>query len=39
MMQVLQVLLYCIPFYGFLDKVGKQAAHSFKGDTPLLDAM
>ncbi|KAI9819821.1 MAG: hypothetical protein M1832_003896 [Thelocarpon impressellum] len=36
---VLQVLIFCVPFYGFLDRVGKQAAHSFKSDTPLLDAM
>ena len=37
--QVLQILVFCVPFYNFLDQVGKQAAHSFKSDTPLVDAM
>lgn len=37
--QVLQVLVFCIPFYDFLDQVGKRSAYSFKSDTPLLDAM
>jgi ubiquitin carboxyl-terminal hydrolase 10 len=37
--QVLQVLVSCVPFYSFLDQVGKRAAHSFKSDTPLIDAM
>lgn len=37
--QVLQILLFCVPFYSFLDSVGKRAAHSFKSDTPMLDAM
>lgn len=36
---MLQVLIFCIPFYNFLDLVGKRAAHSFKSDTPLIDAM
>ena len=31
--------MFCTPFYDFLDKVGKQAVHSFKSDTPLVDAM
>lgn len=31
--------MFCVPFYDFLDQVGKRAAHSFKSDTPLLDAM
>ena len=38
-MQVLQVLVFCTPFYTFLDQAGKKAAHSFKSDTPLIDAM
>jgi ubiquitin carboxyl-terminal hydrolase 10 len=38
-LQVLQVLVFCSPFYNFLDQVGKSATHSFKGDTPLIDAM
>jgi hypothetical protein len=37
--QILQVLIFCIPLYDFLDQVRKRAAHSFKSDTPLLDAM
>lgn len=39
MNSVLQVLVSCVPFYDFLDQVGKKAAHSFKSDTPLIDAM
>ncbi|KAK4188022.1 hypothetical protein QBC35DRAFT_212838 [Podospora australis] len=39
MNSVLQVLIFCVPFYDFLDQVGKKAAHSFKSETPLIDAM
>ncbi|KAF2150338.1 cysteine proteinase [Myriangium duriaei CBS 260.36] len=39
MNSILQVLVFCIPFYDFLDQVGKRAVHSFKSDTPLIDAM
>ncbi|KAG8526312.1 uncharacterized protein KY384_000305 [Bacidia gigantensis] len=39
MNSVLQILLFCVPFYAFLEKVGKQAVHSFKSDTPMMDAM
>lgn len=39
MNSVLQVLVFCIPFYDFLEQVGKNAKHSFKSDTPLIDAM
>lgn len=39
MKQVLQVLIFCIPFYEFLDQVSKKAAHSFNSETPLIDAM
>ncbi|KAL2157648.1 hypothetical protein VTH06DRAFT_5129 [Thermothelomyces fergusii] len=39
MNSVLQVLIFCIPFFDFLDQVSKKAAHSFKSETPLLDAM
>ncbi|KAI1372956.1 cysteine proteinase [Hypoxylon crocopeplum] len=39
MNSVLQVLIFCIPFYDFLDQVGKKAAHSFRSETPLIDAM
>ena len=37
--QILQISVFCTPFYNFLDQVGKRAAHSFKSDTPLVDAM
>ncbi len=37
--QVLQVLVFCIPFYDFLEQVGQKAKHSFKSDTPFIDAM
>ncbi|RYP17378.1 hypothetical protein DL765_004578 [Monosporascus sp. GIB2] len=39
MNSVLQVLIFCIPFYDFLDQVSKKAAYSFKSETPLIDAM
>lgn len=39
MNSVLQVLVFCIPFYNFLDVVGANAKHSFKSETPLIDAM
>lgn len=31
--------MFCSPFYGFLNEVSKRAVHSFKSETPLLDAM
>ncbi|CAO2657774.1 Nn.00g039000.m01.CDS01 [Neocucurbitaria sp. VM-36] len=39
MNSILQVLLFCAPFYNFLDQVAKRAVHSFKSETPLVDAM
>ncbi|KAL6702243.1 hypothetical protein J3F84DRAFT_357166 [Trichoderma pleuroticola] len=39
MNSVLQVLMFCVPFYDLLDQVGKKAAHSFKSETPLIDAL
>jgi ubiquitin carboxyl-terminal hydrolase 10 len=39
MNSVLQVLIFCTPFYEFLDQINKKAAHSFKSETPLIDAM
>lgn len=39
MNSILQVLVFCVPFYNFLEKIGRQAAHNFKSDTPLMDAM
>lgn len=38
MNSVLQILTFCVPFYQFLDHVGRRAAHSFKSDMPLIDA-
>lgn len=39
MNSVLQVLMYCSPFYDFLDQISKRAVYSFNSETPLLDAM
>ncbi|KAL1967296.1 hypothetical protein VTN77DRAFT_3342 [Rasamsonia byssochlamydoides] len=39
MNSVLQILAFCVPFYQFLDHVGRRAAHSFKSNLPLIDAM
>lgn len=39
MTQILQVLVFCTPFYDFLDKVANKAAHAFKSNTPLIDAL
>ncbi|KAI0861587.1 hypothetical protein F4860DRAFT_475595 [Xylaria cubensis] len=39
MNSVLQALIFCTPFYDFLDHVSKAASHSFKSETPLIDAM
>ncbi|ODQ53174.1 cysteine proteinase [Saitoella complicata NRRL Y-17804] len=36
---ILQVLIYCPAFYNLLDSVGKQVAHRFASNTPLMDAM
>ena len=37
-MQILQVLVFCAPFYNFLEQVRQRTVHSLKSDTPLLDA-
>ena len=39
LVQILQVLVFCVPFYNFLERIGRQAAHSFKSETPVLDAL
>ncbi|KAK4609412.1 putative ubiquitin carboxyl-terminal hydrolase 3 [Fulvia fulva] len=39
MNSVLQVLVFCVPFYSFLDQVRQRTVHSMKSDTPLVDAM
>lgn len=39
MNSILQVLVFCVPFYDFLDQVAKRAVHSFKSETPLIEAM
>jgi len=33
------MLVFCGPFYYFLDRVGKEVAYSFKSRTPRIDAM
>lgn len=37
--QILQVLVFCVPFYTFLDQVRQRTVYSMKSDTPLVDAM
>ena len=37
--QILQVLIFCAPFYNFLDQVRQRTVHSMKSATPLVDAM
>ncbi|KAL8906127.1 MAG: hypothetical protein Q9207_002216 [Kuettlingeria erythrocarpa] len=39
MNSVLQVLVFCVPFYDLLERLGRRAAHSFRSETPLIDAM
>ncbi|KAL8761472.1 MAG: hypothetical protein Q9184_002407 [Pyrenodesmia sp. 2 TL-2023] len=39
MNSVLQILVFCVPFYDLLEQLGRRAAHSFKSETPLVDAM
>ncbi|KAF3931691.1 hypothetical protein ABW19_dt0202893 [Dactylella cylindrospora] len=39
MNSILQALLFCGPFFVFLESIGKNVAHSFKSETPLIDAM
>ncbi|KAF2010712.1 cysteine proteinase [Aaosphaeria arxii CBS 175.79] len=39
MNSILQVLIFCVPFFDLLDKVAQRAVHSFKSETPLIDAM
>ncbi|KAI0196970.1 cysteine proteinase [Astrocystis sublimbata] len=39
MNSVLQALIFCTPFYDFLDHLSQAASHSFKSETPLIDAM
>jgi ubiquitin carboxyl-terminal hydrolase 10 len=39
MNSVLQVLVFCLPFYDFIAKVADRAPHAFKSETPLVDAI
>ncbi|QIW99062.1 hypothetical protein AMS68_004580 [Peltaster fructicola] len=39
MNSILQVLVFCVPFFNFLDQVRTRTVHSMKSETPLLDAM
>lgn len=36
---ILQILVYTPPFYNLLSLVGRHVAHSFKSQTPLMDAL
>ena len=33
------MLVFCVPFYSFLDRIANRAAHTFKSDTPMVDAL
>ncbi|KAK2593895.1 hypothetical protein QQS21_008415 [Conoideocrella luteorostrata] len=39
MNSVLQVLIFCVPFYDFLEQLRQKAVHSFKSQTPLVDVL
>ncbi|KAL2850339.1 hypothetical protein BJY01DRAFT_132730 [Aspergillus pseudoustus] len=39
MNSVLQILVSCVPFYQFLDHIGKRASHSVQSDFPMIDAL
>ncbi|KNG87719.1 ubiquitin hydrolase [Aspergillus nomiae NRRL 13137] len=39
MNSVLQILVSCVPFYQFLDHIGRRASHSFQSDFPMIDAL
>ncbi|KAL9004595.1 MAG: hypothetical protein Q9188_002604 [Gyalolechia gomerana] len=39
MNSVLQILIFCVPFYNLLEKLSRRATHNFKSETPLVDAM
>ncbi|KAF2724766.1 UCH-domain-containing protein [Polychaeton citri CBS 116435] len=39
MNSILQVLVFCAPFYTFLDQVRQRTSHSINSETPLVDAM
>ncbi|GLA56598.1 hypothetical protein AtubIFM54640_000254 [Aspergillus tubingensis] len=39
MNSVLQILVSCVPFYQFLDHIGRRASHSFNSDFPMIDAL
>ncbi|KAL4796088.1 hypothetical protein BDV19DRAFT_142337 [Aspergillus venezuelensis] len=39
MNSVLQILVSCVPFYQFLDHIGKRASHSIQSSFPMVDAL
>ncbi|KAB8228738.1 mRNA-binding ubiquitin-specific protease UBP3 [Aspergillus alliaceus] len=39
MNSVLQILVSCVPFYQFLDHIGRRASHSFQSNFPMIDAL
>ncbi|KAK6527864.1 hypothetical protein TWF281_009132 [Arthrobotrys megalospora] len=39
MNSILQALLFCGPFFMFLDAISRKVVHNFKNETPMIDAM
>ncbi|KAF2769038.1 cysteine proteinase [Teratosphaeria nubilosa] len=39
MNSILQLLMYCTPFYSFLDLIRQRTVQNMKSETPLIDAM
>ncbi|KAG5949975.1 hypothetical protein E4U53_005596 [Claviceps sorghi] len=39
MNSILQVLVFCTPFYEFLEQLRQKATHNFKSETPLVDIL
>ncbi|KAK6360768.1 hypothetical protein TWF730_006892 [Orbilia blumenaviensis] len=39
MNSILQALLFCGPFFMFLDAISRNVIHNFKSETPMIDAM
>ncbi|KAI9376678.1 hypothetical protein BJX61DRAFT_538583 [Aspergillus egyptiacus] len=39
MNSVLQILVSCVPFYQFLDHIGRRVSHSFHSNFPMIDAL
>ncbi|KAK9462960.1 uncharacterized protein V1516DRAFT_689836 [Lipomyces oligophaga] len=39
MNSILQILLYCVPFYSFIESMSKKLSHQFNSQTPILDSL